>query len=102
MHRRTKALGISKKVREAVYARDKHCCILCGSPYAMPNAHYIARSQGGLGIEENIFTACMKCHRQYDNTPDRSVLRGVIREYLKSQYPDWEESKLVYRKWEEC
>lgn len=32
---------------------------MCGSSYAMPNAHYIARAQGGLGIEENIVTLCL-------------------------------------------
>ncbi len=51
MSKRSKACDISPKVKKKVWERDNHCCIICGSPYAMPNAHYIARSQGGLGIE---------------------------------------------------
>ena len=37
MHKRTKALAISKAVKAAVYARDGGCCVLCGSPYGIPN-----------------------------------------------------------------
>ena len=53
MHKRTKALDIPEKVKRRVWERDGHQCVLCGSIYAMPNAHYISRAQGGLGIEEN-------------------------------------------------
>lgn len=98
MHKRTKALDISKKVKDAVWERDGRCCILCGSPYAMPNAHYIARSHGGLGIPENIVTLCLQCHNQYDQTADRQIIRAEIELYLRSKYPDWDEEKLVYRK----
>ena len=51
MSKRSKACDISPKVKKKVWERDNHCCIICGSPYAMPNAHYISRAQGGLGIE---------------------------------------------------
>lgn len=98
MHKRTKALDISKKVKDAVWERDGHCCILCGSPYAMPNAHYIARSHGGLGIPENIVTLCLQCHNQYDQTADRETIKAEIKTYLQSQYPDWDERSLIYRK----
>ena len=47
--RRTKALEISAKVKQLVWARDKEHCIFCQSPYAAPEAQYIRRSQGGLG-----------------------------------------------------
>lgn len=45
MSKRSKACDISPKVKKKVWERDNHCCIICGSPYAMPNAHYIKRSQ---------------------------------------------------------
>lgn len=45
--KRTKACEISQKVKEIVWNRDKHCCILCGEyvPKSCANAHYIKRSQ---------------------------------------------------------
>lgn len=98
MHRRTKALDIPAAVKKAVWERDGHCCILCGSPYAMPNAHYIARSQGGLGIEENVVTLCITCHSRYDNSADRKYIREEIKAYLMSKYPDWDETNLIYKK----
>jgi hypothetical protein len=72
---------------------------LTGNPNAFPNAHYISRSQGGLGIEQNIVTLSIEAHHAYDNTTLRPILRLQIKEYLQSKYEDWDESKLVYRKW---
>lgn len=100
MNRRTKALAIPKKVKDAVWERDGHRCVLCGSPYAAPEAHFIARSQGGLGIEQNILTLCRDCHRRYDSTTERATLRETLGEYLKACYPGWEEYTLIYRKGE--
>lgn len=99
MHKRTRALDISARVKAAVWARDGGCCVICGSPHAAPNAHYISRAQGGLGVEENVVTLCGDCHRRYDQSADRQILRAVIREYLVGKYPDWDENKLIWRKW---
>ena len=63
--KRAKALDISKQVKEIVFARDKGKCVVCGNSYnVMPNAHYIPRSKGGLGIEQNIVTLCTANIRQ--------------------------------------
>ena len=102
MKKRTKALDISKVVKDKVWERDRHECIICHSPYAMPNSHYIARSQGGLGIEENIGTMCIQCHHDYDHTPKRKDIKEKFKQYLQSKYPAWHESKLIYRKWGSC
>lgn len=106
MHDRTKSLAIPQAVKRAVAARDSFdgwpCCILCGKPApqetAWSSAHYIARSQGGLGIEENIVTLCPGCHRLYDQSPRREEIRIHIKAYLQSQYPDWDENKLTFEK----
>ena len=108
MHTRTKALGITIAVKEAVADRDSFdgfpCCILCGSPAPVNNrlafscCHYISRSQGGLGVEENILTLCPGCHRRYDQTTDRAMLQPFFGRYLKEHYHDWDETKLVYKK----
>lgn len=100
MHRRTRALAISAKVKAEVWERDFCRCVLCGSPNAAPNAHFISRAQGGLGIPENIVTLCAECHRRYDQTVERSAIRERLRDYLKTWYPVWDETKLIYRKWE--
>ena len=98
MRKRTKALDIPKNVKENVWERDRHCCVWCGSPYAAPNAHFVARSQGGLGIEQNILTLCSDCHRRYDQSKHRKIMREFFREYLHERYPEWNEQDLIYRR----
>ena len=95
--KRTKALEIPRKVKEKVYERDGGCCVFCGKA-GISNAHFIARSQSGLGIEENILTLCPECHRQYDQTPRRQEMRNFFKGYLRNIYPDWSEEKLIYKK----
>lgn len=97
MHKRTKALAISKKVKETVYERDGGRCILC-KKLGDPVAHYISRAQGGLGIEQNIVTLCNDCHRAYDGD-QRLFLREHIREYLETNYPDFTDEMRIYRKY---
>ena len=98
MHKRTRALAISPQVKRVVAERDEECCVVCGRWGGYPNAHYIPRSQGGLGIEENIVTLCPECHQAYDNSPMRRIIGQQIREYLQSKYPEWDESELYYTK----
>ena len=96
--RRSKACDIPKKVKDRVWERDNGRCVVCGDWRAMPNAHYINRAQGGLGIEQNIVTLCAKCHFSYDHTSERPVMRERIKAYLKECYPDWNEADLYYKK----
>lgn len=98
MHRRTKALALTKAVKDAVWERDGQACVLCGSPFAFPEAHYISRAQGGLGIEENVVTLCRSCHDRYDNSAERQYIRPRLEAYLRGIYPGWDETKLIYRK----
>lgn len=104
---RTKALEIPKAVKIKVANRDSvdgwACCIMCGKPAPTNNplafscCHYIARSQGGLGIEENILTLCPTCHREYDNEK-RNEYRPFLKSYLQEQYKNFDEAKLVFKK----
>lgn len=75
--------------------------MLCGSPNAAPNAHFIRRSQMGMGIEENIFTACLDCHKAYDHSPqnESGEIYRYLRGYLKGKHPGWNENNLVYQKY---
>lgn len=103
---RSRATDISQKVKQRVWERDGGRCVVCGNSYnVMPNAHYIPRSRGGLGIEENIVTLCTeltpnKCHRRYDfgKKEEREMIHDIIKHYLQSQYEDWDEAKLIYKK----
>ena len=97
--KRSKACDISQEVKHIVYARDGSRCIFCGSYSGLPNAHFIPRSHGGLGVEENIITACPDCHYRMDNTIDRPVYLEAAEEYLRNIYPEWDKKKLVYSKW---
>ena len=98
--KRAKACDITKKVKDIVWERDGHRCIICGSPYAMPNSHFIRRSRGGLGIEENIVTMCQRCHMMYDQGDGTQQIATYTVRYLRSKYPDWNPEKLIYKKGE--
>ena len=102
--KRTKACEIPPAVKSRVEQRDSidgcPCCIFCGKPYpaARGEAHFIPRSQAGLGIEENLVTACRECHERMDNTIFREHYLKIARDHLMKFYPDWNEKKLVYKK----
>ena len=112
MRKDTRARAIPKPVKIRVAERDSidgwPCCVFCGRPspdggIEWSNAHYIARSQEGLGTkEENVLTLCPDCHRRYDQSTERSEMRGYFREYLMDHYPGWDEDDLVYRKTGDC
>ena len=102
----TKARDFDRKAKDAISERDSidgwPCCVYCGAaapaPLAWSNAHFIARSQQGLGKPENGLTLCPKCHRRYDQSTDRKMMREFFREYLQSKYEYWNEDDLIYRK----
>ena len=98
-HRQTKATAISKAVKLAVHERDGGICLNCGRA-GLPEAHFIPRSAGGLGVEENVVTLCRECHGLYDNSEQRHEIRWKLRKYLKSKYPNWDETKLYYKKYD--
>ncbi len=101
-HNRTKATAIQKYVKEIVWYRDKHRCIFCNKlvPVRNANAHFIPRSAGGRGIEENMFTACDSCHYEQDNGLKTKEYDLKAENYLKSIYgSSWNKEKLIYSKY---
>lgn len=101
-HKQTKEKEIPKKVKIAVWNRDKHKCIFCGKEVDVfyANAHFIPRSAGGLGIEQNIFTACENCHIEQDNGKDTKLYDKKAEKHLKQIYgANWDKEKLVYKKY---
>ena len=98
MHKRTRACQISQKTKRIVYERDGQRCIFCGAP-GLPEAHVVPRSHGGLGIEQNIVTACRQCHDKLDNSVHRQQMLQEAAEHLKRFYKDWDKESLVFEKW---
>lgn len=100
MHRETRFTAISPATKKKVWKRDFCRCVLCGSINAGPHCHFVRRSQGGLGTEENIWTGCQSCHDAFDSESTDGPLHARMRDYFKTLYPQWDESKLKYKKWE--
>lgn len=99
--KRTKELSIPKDVKLKVWERDNYRCIFCKQlvSWHCANSHFIKRSQGGLGIEENIMTNCPTCHNKFDNTIERDEWRfDYAEKYLRSKYKNWNKENLVYKK----
>ena len=96
--KRSKACDISDKVKKQVWERDGGQCIFCGSFTAMPNAHVIPRSDGGLGVVENIVTACIHCHHELDNTVRRKEMLVTAQEYVKERYQQLTDDVVRYKK----
>lgn len=100
MHNLTKATSIPVKVKAAVLHRDASRCVICGSTSAGPHCHFVRRSQLGLGVEENIWTGCEKCHREFDSEATDGPLHQYVEQYLKGWYPEWDKAKLIYKKYD--
>ena len=100
--RRAKALAIDKKTKFAVWKRDGGCCIFCGKPqpWNNANAHVVPRSKGGMGIEQNIVTACCDCHRAFDQSAERHNFMEKAVGHLKKHYPNWEKEQVLYNKYQ--
>lgn len=101
-HKQTKATEIPKWVKEVVWKRDKHKCIFCHRFVSVEYAccHLIPRGLGGLGIPENIFTACENDHREQDNGLHSKEYTELAENYLKGIYgANWDKENLIYKKW---
>ena len=97
--KRTKACDISPAVRKEVVDRDGGMCIVCGSMQGIQIAHYISRARGGLGTPQNLACMCLKCHGEMDNGKYHKEYQGIFKRHLQSQYREWDETELTYKKW---
>lgn len=101
-HKQTKETDIPDAIKIQVWERDNHKCIFCHNfvDWKLANAHFVKRSAGGLGIVQNIFTACETCHGEQDNGHNSIAMTDYAKEYLKSIYGQgWNEELLIYRKY---
>lgn len=109
--KRTRALEISKEVKERVWERQNGRSLF--APYLPISVeecccHYIPRSQGGLGIEENIFGCVQRPwineHQEFDlhrnvNNLTNEEARIVVENHFKRNYRNWNKEELRYSKW---
>ena len=97
--KRAKMCDISDSVRKTVRERDGDRCVWCGAFLQHPQlCHYISRQNGGLGIPENLVCGCVYCHMQADQGSHTRKYKQVQEIYLKSHYPEWDKSKLKYKR----
>ena len=87
--KRSKACDISQKVKFQVFLRDNGQCVVCHNRNnVMPNAHFIPRSQGGLGIEENIVFLPIKGVGDIKCPNIKEKQRKIVKELLKIKKHD--------------
>ncbi len=111
--KQARAREFSPKARKEIIDRDNGECIFCRKGYRMEGApcfesgikgimHYIPRAKNGLGIPENGAVGCQYHHNMMDNghRGRRGEMLGIFQEYLKGIYPDWDEERLTYSKWD--
>lgn len=104
--KRTKATSIPYRVKKAVWDRQMGMSLVSGKAISISECccHYIPRSKGGLGIEENIIGLTHEEHMVFDNNLPGShkyesqMIGAVAKKHLQASYDDWSEDKLVYRK----
>lgn len=95
--------SITEDVRMTVRIRDNGRCVFCGSDENVEHsAHYIPRSEGGMGIPENVVTLCNnksinKCHQKFDFGTDeeKQIIGEKIEAHLKKHYPGWSREKVI-------
>lgn len=100
----------SAQERRKIHERDNETCLFCRLGYrpsfeaggALQVMHYVGRAQGGLGIAENGALGCVYHHQMLDNGLYHNEMKAIFRGYLKSHYPEWDESALIYNKWKEA
>lgn len=60
----TKRPPIPRDIVDAIYQRDKGCCVYCGSTENLQIDHIIPVSKGGASTIENLQILCQKCNLQ--------------------------------------
>ncbi len=110
--KQAKVREFGQKARKEISMRDFGKCIFCTMNYHMEDVsgfgqqvlsimHYIPRSKNGLGIPQNGAIGCQCHHDMFDNGKSgrRDEMQSLFRDYLKNQYPNWDENELIYSKW---
>ena len=96
--KRTLKTDISNNVRQKVKLRDQWC-IFCGRS-GTDTMHYVPRSSGGLGIEQNLALGCRQCHMMLDQSTHRKEMLKHFERHLQKHYGEFDRKDLIYKKYE--
>jgi hypothetical protein len=70
--------GSADKHRSAVYSRDGHACLYCGSTERLCLDHIVPVSRGGSCTMVNLATSCKRCNSgKSGRTPKEAGYRGI-------------------------
>jgi 5-methylcytosine-specific restriction endonuclease McrA len=69
--------SVKRKIsRRALFARDGHRCVYCGSAGRLTLDHVVPRSRGGDSVWENVVTSCAPCNlRKGNSLPEEAQMR---------------------------
>ena len=66
--------------RRALFARDGHRCVYCGSAGRLTLDHVVPRSRGGDSVWENVVTSCAPCNlRKGNRLPEELEMRMLVK-----------------------
>ncbi|MBR5577788.1 MAG: hypothetical protein IKW28_02210 [Lachnospiraceae bacterium] len=112
-HKYTRKLQFNPKARKRIIERDEGKCIFCemgyfnecSSDYLLDLKdimHFVPKSQLGMGVEENGAVGCRYHHTLLDNGNKglRSDMLQRFEQYLRGIYPEWDKTKLIYKKYD--
>ena len=69
--------NIRKSVKRAVYERDGHRCVFCGTTENLTLDHIVRYADGGPDTEDNLRVLCMKCNQSRE-TKMQEVNRALV------------------------
>lgn len=73
--------SVQRKIsRRALFARDGHRCVYCGSSGRLTLDHVVPRSRGGDSVWENVVTSCAPCNlRKGNRLPEEIEMRMLVK-----------------------
>jgi len=73
--------AVKRKIsRRALFARDWHRCVYCGSSGRLTLDHVVPRSRGGDSVWENVVTSCAPCNlRKGNRLPEEIEMRMLVK-----------------------
>jgi 5-methylcytosine-specific restriction endonuclease McrA len=71
--------AVKRKIsRRALFARDGHRCVYCGSAGRLTLDHVVPRSRGGDSVWENVVTSCAPCNLRKGNRLPHEVAMPML------------------------